>query len=100
MHAATATACAGGCAAGGAGVQVSDALAQQREFMDACTPASGVEAHAVLAPALEGFMPTLEMPEIAKARSARGAWRDGRGQGLVAHGQRRLDLQTLYGQPC
>ena len=27
-----------------------------------------VEAHAVLAPALEGFAPTLEMPEIAEAR--------------------------------
>ena len=28
-----------------------------------------VEAHAVLAPALEGFSPTLEMPEIAEAQT-------------------------------
>ena len=28
-----------------------------------------VEAHAALAPALEGFSPTPEMPEIAEARA-------------------------------
>jgi hypothetical protein len=27
------------------------------------------EAHAVLAPALEGFSPTVEMPEIAEAQA-------------------------------
>jgi predicted ATPase len=29
----------------------------------------GVDAHAVLAPALEGFAPTAEMPEIAEAQA-------------------------------
>ena len=33
------------------------------------------EAHAVLAPALEGFSPTPEMPEIAEARCCQRGWR-------------------------
>ena len=40
------------------------------------------EAHAVLAPALEGFSPTPEMPEIAEAQALLAALaRNGRGQG-------------------
>ena len=34
-----------------------------------------VEAHAVLAPALEGFAPTPEMPEIAEAQALLRRWR-------------------------
>ena len=34
-----------------------------------------VEAHAVLAPALEGFAPTAEMPEIAEAQALLARWR-------------------------
>jgi hypothetical protein len=33
-----------------------------------------VEAHDVLAPALEGFSPTPEMPEIAEAQALLGAF--------------------------
>ena len=33
------------------------------------------EAHAVLAPALEGFSPTPEMPEIAEAQALMERWR-------------------------
>jgi hypothetical protein len=33
-----------------------------------------VEAHAVLAPALEGFSPTPEMPEIVEAQGRRRCW--------------------------
>jgi hypothetical protein len=33
------------------------------------------EAHAVLAPALEGFAPTAELPEIAEAQLMASEWR-------------------------
>ena len=42
------------------------ALALARLYQTTGRPA---EAHAVLAPALEGFSATLEMPEIAEARA-------------------------------
>jgi predicted ATPase len=57
------------------------------------------DAHAVLAPALEGFSPTPEMPEIAEAQAllATLAERD-EVKAAIAQRQRRLDLQTSYGQ--
>jgi predicted ATPase len=55
------------------------------------------DAHAVLAPALEGFSPTPEMPEIAEAQAllAALAERD-EVKAAIAQRQRRLDLQTSY----
>ena len=58
-----------------------------------------VEAHAVLAPALEGFGPTAEMPEIAEAQTLLAALAATEEvKGAEAHRQRRLHLQTSYGQ--
>jgi hypothetical protein len=58
-----------------------------------------VEAHAVLAPALEGFSPTPEMPEIAEAQSLLGALAEiEEVKAAEAQRQRRLHLQTSYGQ--
>jgi predicted ATPase len=58
-----------------------------------------VEAHAVLAPALEGFSPTPEMPEIAEAQSLFGALAGTEEvKAAEAQRQRRLHLQTAYGQ--
>ena len=57
------------------------------------------DAHAVLAPALEGFSPTPEFPEIeAGANAARRARRNRRSEEAAALRQRRLKLQTSYGQ--
>src|SRR5262249_36607968 len=57
------------------------------------------EAHAVLAPALEGFSPTPEMPEIAEAQALLAALAQ-TDQVRAAEAQRRqrLHLQTAYGQ--
>ena len=57
------------------------------------------EAHAVLAPALEGFAPTPEMPEIAEAQAllAKLAATD-EVKSAEGQRQRRLHLQTAYGQ--
>ena len=57
------------------------------------------EARAVLAPALEGFSPTPEMPEIAEAQAllATLAQSDDVKAATEQH-RRRLDLQTSYGQ--
>jgi class 3 adenylate cyclase/predicted ATPase len=58
-----------------------------------------VEAHAVLAPALEGFSPMPEMPEIAEARALLAALAESEEvQAAEAQRQRRLHLQTAYGQ--
>jgi predicted ATPase len=58
-----------------------------------------IEAHAVLAPALEGFSPTPEMPEIAEAQSLLGALAQTEEvKAAEAQRQRRLHLQTAYGQ--
>jgi adenylate cyclase len=46
------------------GLQASLALAKVYQSADRL-----IEAHAVLAPALEGFSPTPEMPEIAEAQA-------------------------------
>jgi predicted ATPase len=56
-----------------------------------------IEAHAVLAPALEGFSPTPEMPEIAEAQSLLAALTEtDQVKAAIAQRQRRLDLQTSY----
>ena len=57
------------------------------------------DAHAVLAPALEGFAPTPEMPEIAEAQALLAALAEtGEVKNAAALRQRRLQLQTSYGQ--
>ena len=58
-----------------------------------------VEAHAVLAPALEGFSPTPEMPEIAEAQALLAALaQTDEVKTAEAQRQRRLDLHTSYGK--
>jgi predicted ATPase len=57
------------------------------------------EAHAVLAPALDGFSPTPEMPEIAEAQALLAALAEtDEVKAADAQRQRRLHLQTAYGQ--
>ena len=54
-------------------------------------------AHAVLAPALEGFSPTPEMPEIAEAQALLAALAGTEEvKNAAASRQRRLQLQTNY----
>jgi predicted ATPase len=57
------------------------------------------DAHVVLAPALEGFSPTPELPEIAEAQTllAELAETD-EVKNAAASRQRRLQLQTAYGR--
>jgi hypothetical protein len=56
------------------------------------------DAHGVLAPALEGFSPTPEMPEIAEALALLAALAETEEvRAAIAQRQRRLDLQTAYG---
>jgi predicted ATPase len=58
-----------------------------------------VEAHAVLAPALDGFSPTPEMPEIGEAQALLAALAETEEvKAAERQRQRRLDLQTAYGQ--
>jgi hypothetical protein len=58
-----------------------------------------IEADAVLAPALEGFSPTPEMPEIAEAQALVAALAENEEvKAAEAQRQRRLHLQTAYGQ--
>ena len=57
------------------------------------------DADAILAPALEGFSPTPEMPEIAEAQALIAALLETEEvKTAEAHRQRRLHLQTAYGQ--
>ena len=57
------------------------------------------DAHAVLAPALDGFAPTVEMPEIADAQTLLTALAGTEEvKAVEAQRQRRLHLQTAYGQ--
>jgi predicted ATPase len=57
------------------------------------------DAHAVLAPALEGFSPTPEMSEIAEAQALLAALAESdEVKSAAASRQRRLQLQTRYGQ--
>ena len=56
------------------------------------------DAHAVLAPALEGFSPTPEMPEIAEAQALLAALGESEEvKAAEAQRERRLRLQTAYG---
>jgi hypothetical protein len=58
-----------------------------------------IEGHAFLATALEGFSPTPEMPEIADAQTLLGALAETEEvKAAEAQRQRRLHLQTAYGQ--
>jgi predicted ATPase len=58
-----------------------------------------VEAHAVLAAALEGFTPTPEMPQIAEAQTLLAALAETEEvEAAEAQRQRRAHLQTAYGQ--
>ena len=57
------------------------------------------DAHAVLAPALEGFSPTPEFPEIEEAQALLAALAEtDEVKNAAASRQRRLQLQTSYGQ--
>jgi predicted ATPase len=58
-----------------------------------------VEAHTVLTPALQGFAPTPEMPEIAEAQALLAALAETEEiKAADAQRERRLHLQTTYGQ--
>ena len=57
------------------------------------------DAHAVLAPALEGFSPTAEFPKIEQAQTLLAALAEtDEVKNAAAARQRRLRLQTSYGQ--
>jgi predicted ATPase len=57
-----------------------------------------LDAHAVLTPALEAFSPTSEMPEIAEAQALLAVLADANEvKAAIAQRQRRLHLQTAYG---
>ena len=57
-----------------------------------------VEAHAVIAPALEGFAPTSEMPEIAQAQALLAALSDtGEVTADISRRQRLSQLRVAYG---
>jgi len=57
------------------------------------------DAHAALGPALEGFLPTPEFPEIEQAQALLGALAEtDEVKNAAASRQRRLKLQTGYGQ--
>ena len=59
----------------------------------------GADAHAVLAPALEGFSPTPEFPEIAETQALLAALAESKEvKNATASRQRRLKLQTSYAQ--
>jgi predicted ATPase len=56
------------------------------------------DAHAVLAPALAGFSPTPELPQIEEAQTLLGALAEtDEVKSAVASRERRLKLQTAYG---
>jgi tetratricopeptide (TPR) repeat protein len=72
------------------------ALALAKVYQSTARP---VDAHAVLAPAVEGFAPTPEMPEIAEAQALLAALAETTEvKAAIAQRQRRLDLQTSYAQ--
>jgi class 3 adenylate cyclase/predicted ATPase len=71
------------------------ALALAKLYQSTARPA---DAHDVLAPALEGFSPTPEMPEIAEAQALLAALADlDEVKAGEAQRERRLHLQTAYG---
>jgi class 3 adenylate cyclase/predicted ATPase len=72
------------------------ALALAKLYQSTARPS---DAHAVLAPALEGFSPTPEMPEIAEAHTLLAVLAETDVvKNAAASRQRRLHLQTAYGQ--
>ena len=72
------------------------ALALAKLYQSTGRPA---EAHAALAPALEGFSPTPEMPEIGEAQALLAALAEtDEVKAAVAQRERRLHLQTAYAQ--
>jgi predicted ATPase len=76
------------------GLRAALALAKLHQTTD--RPAG---AHAVLAPALKGFVSTPEMPEIAEAQALLEALdKMEEVKAAIAQRQRRLDLQASYGQ--
>ena len=72
------------------------ALALAKLYRSIARPA---DAHATLAPALEGFSSTPEMPEIAEAETLLAALDEtDEVRAAIAERQRRFDLQTSYSQ--
>jgi class 3 adenylate cyclase/tetratricopeptide (TPR) repeat protein len=72
------------------------ALSLAKLYQSTARPA---DAHAALAPALEGFSPTLEMPEIAEAAALLASLSEmDEVKSAEAQRRRRLHLQTAYGQ--
>jgi hypothetical protein len=58
-----------------------------------------IEAHAVLAAALDGFSPTPEMPQIAEAQALLAALAENdEVRAAITQRERRFRLQTAYGQ--
>ena len=71
-------------------------LALAKLYWSTARPA---EAHAILAPALDGFTPTSEMPEIAEAQALMATLVEtDEVKAAEAQRRRRLHLQTAYGQ--
>jgi tetratricopeptide (TPR) repeat protein len=71
-------------------------LALAKLYQSTARPA---EAHVVLAPALQGFSPTPEMPEIAEDQALLAALAEtNEVKADVAHRRRMTQLQTSYGQ--
>ena len=71
------------------------ALSLAKLYQSTARPA---DAHAVLAPALEGFSATPEMPEIAEAQAMLAALAESdEVKAALAQRERRLRLQTAYG---
>ena len=72
------------------------ALALAKLYQSTGRPA---DAHAVLSPALEGFTPAPELPEITEAQTLLTALADtDEVKNAAASRQRRLKLQTSYGR--
>ncbi len=71
------------------------ALSLAKLYLSTARP---VDAHAALAPALEGFAPTPQMPEIAEAQALLTALTESdEVKAEAAQRQRRLQLQVAYG---
>ena len=76
--------------------ELRSALTLSKLYQSAGRP---LDARAVIAPALEGFSPTLEMPQIAEAQALLAALAETEQvKAEEAQRRRRLHLQTAYGQ--
>jgi tetratricopeptide (TPR) repeat protein len=90
------TAIAVACEQGSRSFGLQAALALAKLYRSTARP---VEAHDILAPGLEGFSATPEMPEIAEAQALFAALAENdEVKSVAASRQRRLQLQTRYGQ--